>query len=75
MSKHKNKHKHGHNGCCGGNNQQHCACSAHAAGHVTKDEADMLRLINVIMEQGKKTSEKNERLYSDMMNDADLTNL
>lgn len=68
------KHNHNNHGCCGGHNTS-CACSAEAKGLITKDEADILRLVNSIMERGKKTSEKENTLYAEMLADANLTNI
>lgn len=74
MGKNKNKHSHIHESCCGGHGS-HCACEARARGVITDEAQLTLQLVNLIMAQGKKTSQKEKILYNDLMADADLTNI
>jgi len=61
--------------CCGGHVGTKCQCGSFEDGTLTREEQETLELIRLVLSQGRRKELAKQKLYDDMLADADVTNI
>lgn len=61
--------------CCGGHVGTNCQCSFIAEKILSEGEQEAMDLLRIILAQGEHKKKSKQRLYDELLADADLTNI